>query len=1138
MTDKHGTPEQRRNVLFERTPATETSSCPFKGQEAAIVPVRYALDRSRYDAEPDKLKPLPKTGNWALLPELETRRYTLRQLYDGYVYVFDETDRTFHEYAVNAADASLTRIVWTDAHLGQDTRRGVGEAKPHLLYPRLNRLHLAFSPMQWTWRLCEHMRSNADSRATWMKPLDLAGYCITMAEPGTLPLRRIAEAVADIDPGNATPDSRFDDSSVPTSNTEAGVTQTDVSCKPLFSPVGADVYWLGSVPDKNSALLIALDDPLAMLNDLGLQLAADQAAYRVWQDEHGHKLEMAKVVTNLCASSDDPDGLPASVKGDVVRTQRYLQEVDEYLDQLELEEIVVTGGILHDSYVDREFAKSPEMKSALSEKYGTTPDRKDFEAWKPRAKWRREVDLKRARAYIATHQPTAEKLLQQIRDTQADFRMWADHIGLDPAVLFVDTTHVKSLLYLQTVMSELLTVYSQDIDAHGWLLEQEKHATSLFGTLRYGFSPAIKEALHQEADRLLKGMNDYTNLATRAGEINAALNHPDVAEAAWMKKLTQSARDTYSALRELASGKGRTVAESIVVALIPVDARYSKGKKKDILALFRSFMIGQVLLDSKHKVAIDAKVGAKLKTWKENYILLDHKITKLRNSWVHPRTTYDRKSLSHQISQVQDDIQKHMLQFPIAIDYQEQQSALALRNQMHAHIESGLKTLKHWEARAKEWIIHLGAGLATTVTWGVLMMNFINTALLYGELTRDGEFSERDMIKVGYGLGYSLNLLMSVFVETPWAVVKTAQPVIIEGKTVGILQRSSAYWIGRGDSAWGNAVHGFRVGIVAVGVAGVIAATLEVYDLYEDLKTARTTDESNGIRAKAIAVGAMQLGAIAQVIAGLSPSSSVAAAVLSSWFTAALAIAGIVYIIGTVVLNYIQQDSVGWWLRKSSWSISNEHRLQDTPAGHAEEIRTLLAIQNSPSIFVRSTCEDRLEWVGRSGYIPQTVLNGAWIQISLPSTARGETLRLTIISTERPYGVLVTEKSKTSIAQQFLNNGRFGSAEHFATIDERYGKNTEEMYFPKVPPSNKPILWQVWVPLPKTAAFIELMIQPPAGTLISDPGIREYLYQINLKPGGEMTSDGLIKTNLTVQTADPTETISLEIPFGSAGDQS
>ncbi|WP_319804763.1 toxin VasX, partial [Pseudomonas syringae] len=240
-----------------------------------IVPVRYALDRSRYDAAPEKLKPLPKQGNWTLMPILKTRSYTLRQLYDGYVYVFDETAGTLHEYVASANNGHLSRIVWTDAQIGSDQRIGTSDGEPFLLYPRRNTLHIAFSPQQWTWRVCEHMRSSAPSRALWMKVLDLASYCITMAEPDTLPLNRIAEAVADIDKGHVTDDGRFADSAIPTARPLA----EDAETNPLWTPLGADVFWQGSVDDQDSSLLIALDDPLAVFNDLGMQLAADQAAF-------------------------------------------------------------------------------------------------------------------------------------------------------------------------------------------------------------------------------------------------------------------------------------------------------------------------------------------------------------------------------------------------------------------------------------------------------------------------------------------------------------------------------------------------------------------------------------------------------------------------------------------------------------------------------------------------------------------------------------------------------------------------------------------------------------------------------------------------------------------------------------------
>ncbi|MFJ4145795.1 hypothetical protein, partial [Pseudomonas sp. NPDC089734] len=65
MTVKHGTLQQRRAARFDKTPASATGQCPFKGPDIAIVPVRYALDRSRYDAHPKQLKPLPAQGRWS-----------------------------------------------------------------------------------------------------------------------------------------------------------------------------------------------------------------------------------------------------------------------------------------------------------------------------------------------------------------------------------------------------------------------------------------------------------------------------------------------------------------------------------------------------------------------------------------------------------------------------------------------------------------------------------------------------------------------------------------------------------------------------------------------------------------------------------------------------------------------------------------------------------------------------------------------------------------------------------------------------------------------------------------------------------------------------------------------------------------
>ncbi|WP_345940369.1 toxin VasX, partial [Pseudomonas syringae] len=376
MTDKSGTHTQRRAATFAKTPATATSLCPFRGPDIAIVPVRYALERSRYDAAPEKLKPLLKGSRWAVMPKLKTRSYTLRQLYDGYVYVYDETAGTFHEYVSSAADGHLSRIIWADAQIGSNRRSGADDGKPFLLYPRNNRLHIAFSAQQWTWRICEHLRSSPESRASWMKALDLKRYCTTMAEPDTLPLNRIAEAVADIDKEYVVDDDRFADSAIPTSR--ASSEEAD----PLFSPIGADVFWQGSVEDQDSSLLIALDDPLAIFNDLGMQLAADQAAYRNWQAEHEHKIQIAQTVATLCGAESEPEKLPASVRGNAALTHQYLSDVEAYFEQcmFEQEQIgnnTAPGGVL----LLPDIFKSPQMRRSLEMRYGSAPSEEALQAW-------------------------------------------------------------------------------------------------------------------------------------------------------------------------------------------------------------------------------------------------------------------------------------------------------------------------------------------------------------------------------------------------------------------------------------------------------------------------------------------------------------------------------------------------------------------------------------------------------------------------------------------------------------------------------------------------------------------------------------------------------------------------------------
>jgi hypothetical protein len=464
MADKNGDLRQRRDARFSDTPLTGMSTCPFKGPDVDIVPMRYALDRSHYDVDPTQLRPLSTEGQWARLPTLKTRTYTLRQLREGYVYVYDETAKTLHEYRYSAQDASLTRIVWGDAEIGQDQRTHPGVSRSYLRYPRTSQLHIGFSPQQWTWRVCEHLRSHADSRALWMQPLNVKEYCRTMAVPHALPLMDLDKnTVADVDVFPINHDGRFADSAHPPTAAD-GPTEHVV-------PLAADVIWTGSVEDKFSALMIALDDPLAVMEDFGMQLSADQARLQEWQAEHAHRLSIAGIVEHLCGVGGDSSLLPASAILSEDKTRAYLTEVERYFEQLNVEKGAgqVESGIM----LGIKDLPSKGLVDDIRAKYGSEPSPALRESWEKRAKWRREVDLDSARSFVDLQQKQADLLRQHVRDTQHDLRVWAEHIGTEPLKLFIDTTNPKTLLYLQTLIADLLEILGQDLFATQWLAEEE-----------------------------------------------------------------------------------------------------------------------------------------------------------------------------------------------------------------------------------------------------------------------------------------------------------------------------------------------------------------------------------------------------------------------------------------------------------------------------------------------------------------------------------------------------------------------------------------------------------------------------------------------------------------------------------------
>lgn len=166
----------------------------------AIVPVRYALDD--VDDKNQQLNPWPqKELQWKPPFKVKESFYTLRQLRDGWLYVYSEKDETFHEYQVDGI--KLIKWDWGDDEADKPpeqrgTARSKDDSHTYIRHSVKDTIFLAYSHQRWTWRICEYFRSNATARKQWMRKLDLPHYYHCMEHPHTADISLLGARVADI----------------------------------------------------------------------------------------------------------------------------------------------------------------------------------------------------------------------------------------------------------------------------------------------------------------------------------------------------------------------------------------------------------------------------------------------------------------------------------------------------------------------------------------------------------------------------------------------------------------------------------------------------------------------------------------------------------------------------------------------------------------------------------------------------------------------------------------------------------------------------------------------------------------------------------------------------------------------------
>ncbi|MGY2262051.1 T6SS effector BTH_I2691 family protein [Pseudomonas sp. SDO55104_S430] len=1106
--------QARRNQEFQNIPMG-SGQCGLMQKEVAVFPVRYAVDESPQKGSSQGPNPLPKNWSNPALPPLKTRSYTLRQLRDGWLYVWSSIDETFHEYQVERE--MLIRHEWTERELNQDTRHNPGQARQYLLYSRRTQLRIAYSPVQWTWRMCELMRSSAAEQSRWMRSVDLPAYCLTGKVAHGEAITELGKCVADIFVyGGQAPS--FTSTLLPTETANP-----DAAFKPAFE----EALVRGRVPMQDTALFVALDDPLAVIDDLNMNLVGRLLEQSQFEALHQHQLQSALAVQNLCGFDAEPF-IPSSMQTPVQR-QVYTDDLYTLLsthDEVERAKELVTP---EDNAMVMMGAGATVAagERAFKARWGHLPDQQKWrtalEEWEAKRYWREDVRFDEVRNYLSQTTVEATQLQAHIQRSADDLIDWLDQLNPGAETVYHDTGHVDQASQLLETAHALYTALGNVERGQQWLLAQAAQPSKLFGTALYNFNPElaalIKQVTHnfsttgklddqgREGDGHSPTLNprspgDATSIGTRFNEIKAVLDLESVRDSQLYQAMSSTAKQAMNTLLDVANHKARDAWHGLSLMLLPA--------MKQQLAL--TLAVPQVLIST--EISMDTQLvynpnyQREYQAWLLEVATVQNKIASSNNALRHRAAPHDQRAARHFLRAQEDRLKHLFLQRPNQISAQTSgptrlhidlpQINRWLSDLGKSEVIEQLKTFGTQEhlRSTKAWMNqNLGNALPALLV-GLNAWNLHHTAK---QAKNDGRFSADEWRNVSASAAYAGNAIAALWVGPAWnrAGMMTAN---LGSETLKVAQAGYSEWINEARAASAGSAKATAASEMATlskgliwrtvtwAALGAVASGLEAWQLSNDIDGATSEEEKGLLIGKFIVVSGMSFVATIQMVgAGLGYWFGFAW-VMSNPVIIILAILGIAYLMVSMAANRYKREGLRLWLYRCTWgrgSIPEWHGDE----GHFRQMQALLETLQRPSVGGRALSTG-------GGSTPRKNL-GFWLQIQVPNALAGKdvTLQPAMIQTYLFYADEL-QSTKDQFYDRFLN-GYWIDPNLLGQLPDGPGtKDNPADYIYTGKEQHR--LWQVWIEFSKASPVLELEIKYPPGVLQRADG-RGYMFRIALE---------------------------------------
>ncbi|MFM1681374.1 T6SS effector BTH_I2691 family protein [Aeromonas salmonicida] len=950
------TPNQAAQCASPNNSKSPAGVCPLKNKKIAIIPVRYALDEP---FSPPQKQPHPVPAGAGFMAPLKFKEsdYALRQLRDGWLYVYDEKAKTFDEYEIKGA-----------TFISQS--KG---SKGHLLYPASHTLSLIYSPQRWTGRIRKEMEKSSSLRSAWMRQVKLGSFASSMKAPHC-GLPDLLDKVADLGMSNQGFVLSCAPLAKPAEEDQQGIKLL------AHKPAGSPAAYKAGMPDPQSAMVVALEDPLADLADLSMkvnQLLAKREAL-MGEDEklrkvNTHKLMMAEVTRNLARVRLDEKDLPASVRGNVARTQAFEEALDDYLGDrylADMESMTAEPGVVR---FDSPMEKQADAKlKILREQYGFNPSHKQVRQWKERAAFQDEVNWTGLNAFIKQYQVPLNELELALGRAHEDLFNGVTRLKAEPLPFGLDNRTTKGQAYLQTLFAEAGQALSLSCstETRKKALEKllgEKSRDNLLALAPYGFDIELYKGLsEQTVDNawLSTSSGDMTALFGRAADLETLLGDERLKQKSWF----QTAEAVIEAMKVAGKSMAKGAHAQIMAAILP------HAWKNSLAGNLRLVLLESLLGDQ--PLQVNSGYRMLYNSFQQRVWSIVKEMSAISSPPPGRNTTV--QAINGQLKTLQQRLDTLIAsEMPMLVklkgDLYQQQARQYVGDYL-ASVRSGVN----------QRITAMNERVPNLATFGglVALLNLWNLTVVIAGTAQNAQSIGRGRanMQLGSAFAWTGNAIAALYQGAAWGELKKLQAGEKALTSISIKNAKIGEHVA--------VVRSFSLRMVAFSSLGMVAAGLEAWDSALASQDPLISGvEKSLLVAKTIVLGgqAVIFGAqIFMALGSMGGASMTIGAVFAPWMIISLFVLGIAYLFLAMLLNIFKRSDLEKWLLQSTWGK------QPANWSTEDELARFELLVNKPGAsltIVRSAPQGWMD-TGR----PQWQL-----QLSLPAHLRGQTIGLKVI---------------------------------------------------------------------------------------------------------------------------------------------